>query len=157
MRLLTAAVTATLLAAQTPVTERISASSLRGRVSFLASDALEGRGTPSKGLDIAAEYIASEFRRVGLEPAAGPEYYQSLDYLEVTNHSESLELSIAGASSGIHTIATERVRIRSLKALDLENAPIFKWAPGVRLTGPLSGKVLMLRSPSDRSMPSGNL
>ena len=37
----------------------ISANTLRGNLSFLASDALEGRGTPSRGLDIAAEYIAA--------------------------------------------------------------------------------------------------
>ena len=48
--------------------DSISAQSLRGRLSFLASDALEGRGTPSRGLMIASEYIASEFRRAGLEP-----------------------------------------------------------------------------------------
>src|SRR5262249_33246951 len=48
---------------------RISADSLRGNLSFIASDALEGRNTPSRGLDIAAEYIAAQFRRAGLEPA----------------------------------------------------------------------------------------
>ncbi|MBL8190503.1 MAG: M28 family peptidase [Acidobacteria bacterium] len=49
--------------------DRISEDSLRGHLSFIASDALEGRATPSRGLDIAAEYIAAQFRRAGLEPA----------------------------------------------------------------------------------------
>ncbi len=49
--------------------DRISENSLRGHLSFIASDALEGRATPSRGLDIAAEYIAAQFRRAGLEPA----------------------------------------------------------------------------------------
>ncbi len=48
----------------------ITANDLRGDVSFLASDLLEGRDTPSRGLDIAGEYLASQFRRFGLEPAA---------------------------------------------------------------------------------------
>lgn len=48
--------------------DRISADSLRGNLSFIASDALEGRNTPSRGLDIAAEYIAAQFRRAGVEP-----------------------------------------------------------------------------------------
>ena len=48
--------------------DNISAQSLRGRLSFISSDALEGRGTPSRGLTIASEYIASEFRGAGLEP-----------------------------------------------------------------------------------------
>lgn len=47
---------------------RISADSLRGHLSFLASDLLEGRATPSRGLDLAAEYIAAQFRRFGVEP-----------------------------------------------------------------------------------------
>ena len=59
------------------VLERISASSLRGHLSFLASDLLEGRGTPSRGLDLAAEYIAAQFRRAGLEPAGDDGYFQT--------------------------------------------------------------------------------
>jgi hypothetical protein len=60
--------------------ERISATSLESHVSFLASDLLEGRGTPSKGLDIAAEYIASQFRRSGLEPI-NKSYFQVSDWI----------------------------------------------------------------------------
>jgi len=56
----------------------IKAESLRGHVSFLASDLLEGRDTPSRGLDIAGEYLASQFRRFGLEPAGDNEYFQSV-------------------------------------------------------------------------------
>lgn len=61
----------------------ITANSLRGHVSFLASDLLEGRDTPSRGLEIAGEYIASQFRRLGLEPAGlksegDDEYFQTV-------------------------------------------------------------------------------
>jgi Zn-dependent M28 family amino/carboxypeptidase len=38
---------------------------------------LEGRDTPSRGLDIAAEYIAAQFRRIGLEPAGDDGYFQT--------------------------------------------------------------------------------
>jgi hypothetical protein len=61
------------------VLNAISADALRGRLSFIASDALEGRGTPSRGLDIAAEYIASEFRRAGLEPVGDDGYFQTAE------------------------------------------------------------------------------
>jgi hypothetical protein len=57
--------------------DRVSADSLRGHLSFLASDLLEGRGTPSKGLDIAAEYVAAQFRRAGLEPIGDDGYFQT--------------------------------------------------------------------------------
>ncbi|HKI20561.1 MAG TPA: M28 family peptidase [Isosphaeraceae bacterium] len=56
---------------------RISADSLRGHLSFLASDLLEGRGTPSRGLDLAAEYIAAQFRRAGLEAIGDDGYFQT--------------------------------------------------------------------------------
>lgn len=58
------------------VLDRISADSMRGHLSFLASDLLEGRGTPSRGLDLAAEYIAAQFRRAGLEPGGDNGYFQ---------------------------------------------------------------------------------
>src|SRR5580765_1091852 len=60
------------------VVGHITANSLRGSVSFLASDLLEGRNTPSRGLDIAGEYIASQFRRLGLEPAGDDGYFQTV-------------------------------------------------------------------------------
>jgi hypothetical protein len=42
---------------------------LKADVEFLASDNLEGRDTGSKGYAIAADYVASQFRAIGLEPA----------------------------------------------------------------------------------------
>jgi Zn-dependent M28 family amino/carboxypeptidase len=60
--------------------ERISAESMRGHLTFLASDLLEGRDTPSRGLDLAAEYIAAQFRVIGLEPAGNDGYFQTADW-----------------------------------------------------------------------------
>ncbi len=42
---------------------------VRADVEFLASDGLEGRDTGSEGYAIAADYVASQFRAIGLEPA----------------------------------------------------------------------------------------
>src|SRR3954462_6767463 len=70
-------------AAEQAAIDRISADSLRGNLSFLASDALEGRGTPSRGLDIAAEYIASQFRGAGLEPLGDDGYFQTADWNQI--------------------------------------------------------------------------
>src|SRR5579884_1437627 len=61
--------------------DAISPDDLRGNLSFLASDLLEGRGTPSRGLDIAAEFIASRFRAAGLEPGAGDGYFQDAKFM----------------------------------------------------------------------------
>lgn len=49
-------------------TPEITADHVYARLSFLASDALRGRDTPSPGLEAAAAYLASESRRMGLEP-----------------------------------------------------------------------------------------
>jgi len=38
------------------------------RVSIIADDSMMGRDTPSRGLELTAEYVASEFRRAGLRP-----------------------------------------------------------------------------------------
>ena len=50
--------------------DTISAAQLRNYLSFIASDEMEGRDTPSRGLDTTAKFIAmnrSEERRVGKE------------------------------------------------------------------------------------------
>jgi hypothetical protein len=41
---------------------------IRNHLNYLASDELEGRNTPSKGLDAAADYIAQEYKKYGLKP-----------------------------------------------------------------------------------------
>jgi Peptidase family M28 len=45
--------------------ERVTESSVTGTISFLASDELAGRGTPSKEFTIATAYVASRFRAAG--------------------------------------------------------------------------------------------
>jgi Zn-dependent M28 family amino/carboxypeptidase len=48
--------------------ESITAARLQAYLSFIASDELEGRDTPSRGLNTAAKFIASHLSRWGLEP-----------------------------------------------------------------------------------------
>jgi hypothetical protein len=77
--------------------DRVSADSLRGHLSFIASDLLEGRNTPSRGLEIAAEYIAAQFRRAGLEPAgdAGAEsYFQTSEWIVGPAKDNFVELAV---------------------------------------------------------------
>src|SRR6266851_10270230 len=44
---------------------------LRAHINYLASDKLEGRRTGSEGANLAAEYIAKEFARYGLQRSIG--------------------------------------------------------------------------------------
>jgi hypothetical protein len=41
------------------------------RVGILADDSMLGRDTPSRGLELTAQYVADEFRRFGLKPGGG--------------------------------------------------------------------------------------
>src|SRR5919109_5362844 len=42
---------------------------IRAELGFLASDAMQGRGSGTNYERVAAEYIGSQFRQFGLEPA----------------------------------------------------------------------------------------
>lgn len=55
----------------------LSAAELRMKqdVSYLAADAREGRGPGTAGIDDAANYIADEFKRIGLKPAPNAHGY----------------------------------------------------------------------------------
>src|SRR5882724_11195715 len=49
---------------------------LRADLQFLSSDVLAGRVSLSREADISARYIAADFERTGLQPAAGASYLQ---------------------------------------------------------------------------------
>jgi hypothetical protein len=51
------------------VADQITAAQLRDYLTFIASDEMEGRDTPSRGLDTAAKFIAFNMSRLGLKPA----------------------------------------------------------------------------------------
>lgn len=71
-----------LLGAQTtkPDLGAITPVRLKAHVRFLASDLLKGRGSPSEGLDIAAEYIAGEFEKLGMKPGNGDSWFQETEH-----------------------------------------------------------------------------
>jgi len=69
------------LAAESFITE----SALRGDIEFLADDLLEGRGPGTRGDALAQKYIISQFRQIGLQPAApGGGWTQDVPLLGVT-------------------------------------------------------------------------
>ena len=54
------------IGAEAPV---VRADAIRAHVEFLSDDLLEGRAAGSTGYDLAARYVASQMRAIGLEPA----------------------------------------------------------------------------------------
>ena len=67
---------------------------LQGHIGFLASDLLEGRGPGTRGDALAQQYLAAQFRLLGLQPA-GPDgsYLQPFDLVGMTGHPETLSFT----------------------------------------------------------------
>lgn len=109
--------------------EQVSADSLRGHVSFLASDLLEGRDTPSRGLDIAAEYIAAQFRGAGLTPAGDDGYFQTSEWIQTFQQLEGFEMTVITGGKA-YPVKPEQVRADNSGPVELRNAPVVRWKPG---------------------------
>ena len=68
-------------------------------VTYLASDALKGRGDGSPELDQAANYIARQFKVIGLQPAGDNKtYFQNFEITTGAQLGKDNELRIAGVS-----------------------------------------------------------
>ena len=74
----------------------ITANDLEAHIRFLASDELEGRETAERGQKLAAKYLATQFKKIGLKPGniAGkePSYMQSFELVKTEVRSASLYL-----------------------------------------------------------------
>src|ERR1022692_5110690 len=116
------------------------------RVFFIAADLLEGRDTPSRGLDIAALYIAAQFRRAGLEPADDG-YFQTAKMLRIAQAAEGFELRMQSGARTL-TVSTDQTIVVSQRALELSGAPVYKIANAadLRLAG-VKGKVVECARP----------
>lgn len=60
---------------------QIRAEALRAHMEFLADDLLEGRGTGTRGFQLAANYIRAQFEQMGLKPGGvSGSYFQSVRF-----------------------------------------------------------------------------
>jgi hypothetical protein len=126
--------------------ERISADSLRGHLSFIASDLLEGRNTPSAGLDIAAEYVAAQFRRAGLEPGGDDGYFQTAHLRMTRPNAAGFQLTFENGERTV-TIPAEDAAFDVSRAVELTRVPVFKLdiaEAGAVQTELLRGKIVAL-------------
>jgi Peptidase family M28 len=105
------------------VIQRITPDSLRGNLSFLSSDLLEGRGTPSRGLDLAAEFIAARFRAAGLEPAGDDGYFQNATLTVREQNPSGFEMTVTAGGRTVKVQPSE-TSILTDKTISLENVPV---------------------------------
>jgi hypothetical protein len=72
-----------------------SADAFRAHVTFLADDLLEGREAGTRGYDIAARYVATQFEALGLRPGTANGWFQPVEFVRYTTHGQPT-LTIAG-------------------------------------------------------------
>ncbi|WP_338764095.1 M28 family peptidase [Massilia sp. METH4] len=127
------------------VAARISADSLRGHLSFLASDLLEGRGTPSRGLDLAAEYIAAQFRRAGLEAAGDDGYFQTAKWQQASRDPKDFAFTLQ-AGGKTFTVAHTAATANFVQPVALAATPVVRltWQDAQQAGAEIDGKVLVV-------------
>lgn len=126
--------------------EQITESRVAGTLSFLASDELEGRGTPSRGLDVATAYAASRLRAAGAEGLgeAGSFYLKST--IDTVRTPLAPQLLTVDSSNDLRTSLIEG------GAQDLNyEGPIVRATSAADAT--YSGPVLLPISEADEAFP----
>src|SRR5882757_7083160 len=77
--------------------DSIDTSRLKADLTFLSSDALEGRRSLERGSEVAIQWIASQFAKAGLKPLVGDSYLQPVPLIEFTADRAASSLSIQHA------------------------------------------------------------
>jgi Zn-dependent M28 family amino/carboxypeptidase len=77
----------------------IDAEKIRATVKYLSDDSLQGRGTGQKGGDMAADWIAAQFKSYGLLPAGDRgSYFQEVRFFGVTTDPKQTQLAFVPKS-----------------------------------------------------------
>jgi Zn-dependent M28 family amino/carboxypeptidase len=90
-----------LTACKTETKEIIKTVSIKDDVTFLASDALEGRQTGSDGEQKAAKYIAKRFQNIGLQEKGTEGYFQTFSFRPKTDPHQKVNYTVKNGDSTI--------------------------------------------------------
>src|SRR2546428_240793 len=119
--------------AQQPGASSSSVDRLRQVITYLASDALEGRRTGTPGANEAARYIAGEFARLGLRAAVQParptrsrvesltRYFQPFPYVASVDLGKAIAARNAGAKALLIIAREENLKDDRLARLRYDN------------------------------------
>jgi len=132
-------------------------------VRFLGDNSLEGRDTGSSGFEKAADYMAEQFRAVGLDPAGAEGYRQPMDFdvVRIDETRCSLDLLRAGKVEPVKLGDDAILGVNSHAAENVEASAVFV---GYGLTVPelnyddlagqdLKGKIVVFVTGGPRAMP----
>ena len=137
-------IAAVLLFAQFAAAAQVQERNVRAAMTFLAGDAMQGRGSGTPFERIAAEYVGSQFMQFGLEPAGDNGFDEKPGYTQTVNISRA---SFAGApvlrhGSTVLSHGGEMVVLRTNTAA--VGGPLFKLTVAGQ-KAPL-GSVVLLRT-----------
>lgn len=123
-----------LLEAQNPgalarAAESITPQDVMRRVAVIADDSMLGRDNPSRGLELTAQYVASEFQRVGLRPAGDRGSY--LQRFGLTRWAIDTGRSVIELTAG-NKLGTARLGVEA------------RYVDGKVPEAPLQGEVLLI-------------
>ena len=104
---------------------QINQRSVTATISFLASDEMAGRDTPSPELTMASAYVASRFRGAGLKPGGDEtSYYQNTEVATVANPNDGVSFSVSGTpveTLGLLVAGDELIKFEGdIPVVDLE-------------------------------------
>ncbi|HET6858806.1 MAG TPA: M28 family peptidase [Streptomyces sp.] len=112
----------------------ITAPDIARKVGIIAHDSMQGRDTPSRGLDMTAQWVADEFERAGLKPGGEKgTWFQRYPILRMKLDTERSKVGFTGAKGSWGGTFTGNV-IRLQGAIPKE---------------PIKGEVLLLAGPVD--------
>lgn len=117
----------TIMSAAAAVDYQAEGRSWWAHIQYLASDKLEGRDTGSAGHKLAAQYVASEFKRSGLKPAGASGYIQPVkfDVSHIDEPASSLDLIRDGKVQRLKLGEDAAFSLRSGIAPAFEGAAVF--------------------------------
>jgi len=106
---------ALILAAAAPAPQPVDPGAtqrVRADVEFLASDLLEGRDTGSKGYEIGASYVASQFRAIGLTPGGTDGgWYEQVPFRK-TSHASAPTASVVLSGKALSLAPGKDIAVR---------------------------------------------
>lgn len=130
----------------------ITAADVKRHIYVIADDSMLGRDTPSRGLDLTAQYVADQFKRVGLRPAGeGGTFFQRYPIrrsaIDVPKSVVTFEAN--GVSADAEFASDARWFTGTVPAERLRGEPVFVGAPTADGAAPpdaaqLRGKIVVV-------------
>ena len=107
--------------------QQIRPASIRAHMAFLADDLLEGRGTATRGYEIAARYVATQLEAIGLEPGVDGVWFQQqvpLRRSELIAEGSGVEVFRAGGKREKLAFGRDYVMSGDFRELTTVKAPV---------------------------------